>query len=323
MPRVLVVAAFLVLAALLGWNFLAAPPVAPVAGPPRASAPPVPSFLRFRETGERAGLLETAVASYEGPRGVRVDLVATAHVADATYYRRLGEAFPRYDAVLYEMVKPRGYVPRREDRAEGVIAFLQRAIKNVLQLEFQLDAIDYGQRNFVHADLDSETFARLQRERGESIVGLLFRLASREMERMMREGADAGADPAMLTLERIAAAFSGDDAARDLKLLLAREMIRLESILSGLEVEGADENGKAEGSVIVGERNAAAIRALRAQMKKGKKSFAILYGAAHMPDLERRLVEELGFTRTAIRWEVAWDIGGGAAAPTSGADPPR
>ena len=38
------------------------------------------------------------------------------------------------------------------------------------QPAFQLDGIDYNAGNFVHADLDTETFHRMQEERGESIL---------------------------------------------------------------------------------------------------------------------------------------------------------
>ena len=34
--------------------------------------------------------------------------------------------------------------------------------KRTLDLEFQLDAIDYEAKNFIHADLDAETFQQMQ-----------------------------------------------------------------------------------------------------------------------------------------------------------------
>ena len=42
-------------------------------------------------------------------------------------------------------------------------------------MDFQLDDVDYQKKNFVHADLDAETFAKMQEEKGESIVGLMLR----------------------------------------------------------------------------------------------------------------------------------------------------
>jgi len=54
------------------------------------------------------------------------------------------------------------------------VSFIQQALKDVLELDYQLDAIDYSARNFVHADLTYEEFERLQTERGESIFMLIF-----------------------------------------------------------------------------------------------------------------------------------------------------
>ena len=44
-------------------------------------------------------------------------------------------------------------------------------------------------------------------------------------------------------------------------------------------------------------------------MKKGRKKLGIFYGAAHMPDMEKRL-QKMGFAQVGKpRWLVAWDIG--------------
>jgi hypothetical protein len=295
--------------ALLAACACGARPDAPLA-PPGPPPEPIP-FLRFVPAGDDAGRLETAVASYEGPRGLRVDLVASAHVADAAYYRRLRTRFDGYEAVLYEMVKPAGYVPRPGDRAEGFVSLFQRGIRNLLDLEFQLDAIDYSRRNFVHADLDTATFASLQKERQESLVGMVFEAAMRAM------AAEAsGEGPATgLTLPALAAAFASEDSARALKLLLAREIENLEALLAGID-EGKD----GEGSVLVTERNKRAIRVLRRQIDRGRRRIAIFYGAAHMPDLEKRLTGELGLRRTAVEWEVAWNIPARAPSGEGGAN---
>ena len=39
-----------------------------------------------------------------------------------------------------------------------------------------------------------------------------------------------------------------------------------------------------------------------------KKNLAIFYGAAHLPDLEERMVEKMGFERKATRWVTAWKL---------------
>src|SRR5688572_1176420 len=132
---------------------------APASRPAPATAAAVGAagteFIRFTEDGKGAGTLDTAIATYRNADGVEVDLVAALHVGEASYYKGLSETFDGYDALLYELVKPKdGPVPgsrvavrpaRGAERARGAAAVggIQSLMKNALQLEFQLEAINY------------------------------------------------------------------------------------------------------------------------------------------------------------------------------------
>ena len=63
-----------------------------------------------------------------------------------------------------------------------------------------------------------------------------------------------------------------------------------------------------EKSVIIGERNRAAVEALRRAMDDGHNRIAILYGGGHMPDLGRRLREEFDLIPSQVQWITAWSI---------------
>lgn len=63
-----------------------------------------------------------------------------------------------------------------------------------------------------------------------------------------------------------------------------------------------------EKSVIIGERNKAAIDALESAIEEGNNKIAILYGGGHMPDLGRRLREEFDLVPTQVQWVTAWAI---------------
>ena len=43
------------------------------------------------------------------------------------------------------------------------------------------------------------------------------------------------------------------------------------------------------------------------EMLAGKKKLVIFHGAAHFPDMEKRLVEG-GWTKTGEEWMTAWEI---------------
>lgn len=47
-------------------------------------------------------------------------------------------------------------------RGFNIIGFIQRQMAKLLALDFQLDCLDYQADNWVHADLDFETFKLLQ-----------------------------------------------------------------------------------------------------------------------------------------------------------------
>lgn len=63
-----------------------------------------------------------------------------------------------------------------------------------------------------------------------------------------------------------------------------------------------------EESVIIGERNKAAVEALRGAINEGHNKIAILYGGGHMPDLGRRLREEFDLVPCGVQWVTAWSI---------------
>jgi hypothetical protein len=288
----------------------------------RPSASDAPSkFLRF--VPEDGGKLQTSIVTYRNADGVQVDLVGAVHIGDAAYYETLNSRFDGYDAVLYEMVRPRaaaatqgaaeGRKPgattaplARRSRALGMIGTFQRFLRDHLELEFQLEKIDYDKPNFVHADLDVDTFLQKQEERGESFAKLMLRAMIREM------GKGPGAGGHQPNMAGLLAALRAPDRARQLKLVLAKEFHEMEDMLASLEGP--------KGSVIITERNKAALDVLRQRIEHGDRKLAIFYGAGHYKGMEKTLIEEMGFTQVGEpEWITAWDLSDRPATQPSGA----
>jgi hypothetical protein len=264
-------------------------------------------FLRFVEDGRDGGRLETGDVTYKNDQGVTVHLVGAVHIADTGYFAALNKSFEGYDALLYEMVKPADMeMPKPHAAAEddggiqangiGLVHILQKGMKLFLDLDYQLDGIDYTKKNFVHADLTAEEFNRMQDERGESIFGLMLQQMLKEL---MKGDAGAAGNVQDIDPMTLLGALSSEDSARQLKLILAKQFEHMDEMVAGLEGPN--------GSVLVTERNKAAIKVLKQQIAAGKKNLAIFYGAAHMKDMEKRL-EDLGFKRTKVEYRVAWDL---------------
>lgn len=254
-------------------------------------------FIRWVKTGATEGHVDTAVKSYFRERDQSlVTLASVVHVGDAGYYAGLQKLFESCDAVLYEMIRDRDVEPTAEVGTDHPVSQLQIMMKTMLGLEFQLDQIDYGKKNFVHADLDPESFARLQADRGETIFGLLFRAAMEEQQRQSANP-DEGLNPFALLF-----ALTSNDSAHQLKFLLGQQMSQMESMLAGI-----DQSADGKGSAILSGRNEHVMKVLHEQLGKGRRKLAIFYGAGHMPDLEKRLLEQ-GFKLVTEHWNIAWDV---------------
>ncbi len=268
-----------------------------------------PQFLRYVEDPAAGGRLETADVTYKNDKGETVCLVSAVHIGERSYFDGLNESFKKYDAVLYELVKPKGDgVPRPGeapaaggDGPNAGIRDVQRLMKDTLGLEFQLDRVDYTPKNFVHADLDAETFERMQAERGESIATLMLQGFMKSMtdQRAGGDNPPAALEDPEQALRDIVRTFTRPDSERQLKQMLAKQMVEMDGSLAGL---GPDDN-----SVILTERNKAAMKVVESTLKSGQRNLAVFYGAAHMPDLENRLAA-LGFEKVATEWRLAWDL---------------
>ncbi|MFQ5505746.1 MAG: hypothetical protein ACE5F1_13250 [Planctomycetota bacterium] len=252
-------------------------------------------FSRFVEAGETEGRFETAIVTYLDERKRSVDLIGAVHIGDTAYYAELQKRFESYDALLYELVAPKGTRPVASRKSNNLLSMFQRGLKNFLDLDFQLDAIDYTRDNFVHADMSPKQFLARQKEKGESMLTLILRAMLAGIKRQ-HEG--KGPKYSML---HILLSFASPDRARYLKFLFAHDLDEIEKMIAGF---GSD---NASGTVIIGERNQEAIKVLVEQLEKGKKKLGIFYGAAHLPDLETRL-RQLGFKKSSQVWITAWDV---------------
>lgn len=256
--------------------------------------------LRFVEETDGSARLETVVVKMTGPEGVALDLVGAVHVADAAYFAALNERFRQYEAVLYELVgrpepgKPLGNRAVEKDARLGWIGTLQAKMKEALELEGQLESIDYSAANFVHADMDAEAFQKTQGEKQETFLGLWLKAMAAQ-----QSGGSANQAGDLASVIQLLRILMKRDSADALKRLIGREFDQVEAVMSGLEAGG--------GTVIIGERNRVALEVLDRELKAGKKRVAIFYGAGHFPDMQKRL-EQRGFRRMGEEWLAAWSI---------------
>lgn len=280
----------------------APPPAVPATAQPEPGEEEPTAFIRYVE-GDESDSLDTAIVSYESPQKVRVDLVGAVHIADKAYFEALNARFKRYDAVLYELVGPP--IDKRDAKTLEKIAKdkerlawvgqLQSKMRDTLKLHGQLETINYRAKNFVHADMDTTEFTETQEKKQESFLSLYFKAAMAQKEVQAKNGVNSDAAGMVMMLKILTA----KDSSTGLKRMLAQQFESVGDIMAGVEGSG--------GTVIVGERNRVALEVLAQQIAAGKKHLAIFYGAAHLVDMEERMVK-LGYKKVATEWVTAWDL---------------
>ena len=257
-------------------------------------------FLRIeRDQREEPTALQTSVVRYSKPgepEGVSVDLIGAVHIGDKAYYEQLNKLFESYDALLYELVAPEGtVVPKGGGPAAtgNPVSAMQVSLKRMLDLEYQLEFVDYTRPNFVHADMSPEQLLETMRERGESVLQIFFKMMGQAIAMQSK-------DPTSSNDVKLLMALISPNRAVRLKRIMAEQFEDLDGQMLAFEGPG--------GSTIIGERNKRALEVLSRELSAGKKRIGIFYGAGHMPDMERRLKEEFGLEPVESRWMTAWSM---------------
>ena len=294
-----------------------------------AAAGEAPQFIRVEEK-EAATELQTAVVKFT-KGGASVELVGAIHIADRQYYEALNKRFEGYEAVLYEGIgggRPAAVidgaaaapdaeepeVPGKtiEERVADLEEYLEDAQAEAaskkaekpkanldglhgaylsgakwLGLSYQMLEINYLKDNFVHADVTLEEFAALQAKRKENIVSFMLKTSIQAAKKPVKE-------PNSFRL--LSSILKGN------KNGLKRELVHT------LGAGDDQVSGLAGENVIIGDRNAKCLEVLDREVAAGKKTLCVFYGAAHFPDMEKRLLEG-GWTKGGTEWMTAWEIG--------------
>ena len=279
---------------------------------------PEREYVRIgRDNRKLASTLQTSVvrfaSSKQFPAKV-VDLLGAIHLGEASYYEELNRRFEDYDVLLYEAVIPeealeQGLRPgangaeRKLDDEEAwteskvglaTISALQLGMKDVLGLQFQLAGIDYTAANFVHADMTQEDMEESMARRGESFSEML----AREMAKAAIQSGKS--NPIAQQLDLMLSILSTNRQYR-VRRIAAAEMINANSGEVFARADGT--------STIITERNVRALDVLRRELENPKNNLlGLFYGAGHFPDMEKRMINDLGFERVSEEWITAWQL---------------
>lgn len=256
-------------------------------------------YLRVHKSDAGKPLaLQTGIVRYRGKKGTKhegriVDLVGVVHIGQREYYEDLNDRLSKYDSVLYELVAPDGTRIRPEDleKRRSILASMQTGMKDMLNLEYQLELVDYMAKNFKHADMSPDEFVEDLQRRGDSVWKMVARMMGAGMASQASTGGDAGLLFAMFSADR----------SKKMKQAMARQLIDIELVTAGIN----DANG--DNTLIKG-RNGKAFKVLSEELAAGKKKLAVFYGAGHLPDMAERLEEDFQMQAKKTTWLNAWDL---------------
>lgn len=260
------------------------------------------NFIRITRSDDGKPLsLDTSITTYSASKdGAQVDLIGAIHIGEKAYYRQLNKLFDQYDVLLYELVAPEGTVisKRSAEESSNPVSFLQNTMKEFLGLQSQLEKVDYDKKHFVRADMTPDQISQKMAERGDSMMTIAlstFVDAMRQQNKAaLKQNSSSAGSLADMDLSELL-----QDPLKA-KVTLAEQFVASGSLDQAL--------GSSLNQLIVLDRNAEAMKGLQKQLAAGKKKIGIFYGAAHLPDMEKRLADEFGMKKGEVTWIPAWDL---------------
>lgn len=234
-----------------------------------------------------------------------VDFIGAVHLGEGDYYKALNALFVTYDSVLFELIADTNRI--KSLKAEGndsSLGMIQRKLSELLGLRFQLDEVNYQAANFVHADMNPEQLMKAMKVRGETLPQLLIRLFKISFDPKLQKSLEdsgfsakelEGINPVMMLVRG-----PTPEERAIFKSFMAHGLLASDQVLKALEGES--------GSVIIADRNKVAVSVLEKELAAGKQKLAIYYGVGHLPDMHRRLTEQLGFKLSSVTWMPAWNL---------------
>ncbi len=258
--------------------------------------------------------LRAFVASQDDRLGASVDLACTdawgrtlVYSADDEHYTlsslgsdaRIDGTGEALDLVLRERADLRlrnlaESIVRRA--AEGVAEVSEYArVAKLIGVKTQTESLDYGKKDWIPADLSARTVLDRLAIKGVRDSGIENLLSDEPLY-------DSGFRRAFLAVLTVFV-----DVKREAIEALASEGAK------AMERDGAPSAESVLESVILDERNCAALARLRSVLERASPpaSIAILYGAAHMPDLAQRLQSDFGLSPIddSVQWFRVMEVG--------------
>lgn len=299
-----------------------------LAGPPLRAVEPEP-YMRVSRESDGTTHLEIALRRLKSPRegAPEIWLSGVAHLGSTNYFSSLQDHLGEMDLVLFEGV---GDPDQMRRPSTGDEDGLQPRMAKALGLAFQLATVRYDRPNFEHCDLSLEDMIAIfsgeepssgqprhsRRPPSEEVEGVpdvpvaVPQTDNPEFNKLVGvlEGTSLMGAIAQFTVDMVGSSPRLQVMTR---LMMAEVLGGLRQDLS--QAQGLPENMAEMMKVIVQTRNDHVLARLRelstsTGQDPSPKQVSVFYGAAHMADIERRLVAELDYAPAENRWLRAFSV---------------
>ena len=254
-------------------------------------------FIRIDEKDGHT-LLQTSISRYQKD-DISVTLIGAIHIADEAYFDALNQEFTKYPVLLFELIggedaaKTLDGKPREKEEHDGRPAEGLRGLYGsfalTMQLVEQIEHIDYTKKNFVHADLTQAEYLKLTEGKDDDLLAFALQTSVK-------------------TSEITGKPFGGLNMGLVMRAMLSGDGTGLKLEYMKMMDQGDESAAAIAGkNLVITDRNDKCFQVLAEQIKAGAKTVGIFYGAAHFPDMEKRLLAD-GFTLQNHRWLTAWDV---------------
>jgi len=246
-------------------------------------------------------------------RGPSIWLAGVSHLGSPEYFEALQQHLDQQPLVLFEGIRAGGRKGSRSPHqvpdtnsapSSSEDSGIQPNLAAALGLKFQLQAINYDRSNFENSDLTVDELRRLMAEQPKqpdtqgAAEGFESLLQSMQGQSMLN------------VILRLAIPFMATNPS-----LQGAAKLALIEILGQIgsdpgKIRGLPPETKQLLEVLLQRRNERVISDLKAEYRSAdsSESITVLYGVAHMTDLEERLRLELHYRPKEDRWLTAFEV---------------
>jgi len=252
------------------------------------------TYVRTVQSGSDTFSVQTASRVFRRAGSPEIELVGAMHAAEPAYYRSLQQRLSRADLVLYELVVDEEDAKADElsmQRAEEKSAFSRLSAS--LGLVSQNRGIDVNKKNFRRCDM---TYQQM--------------IASLQQEAQQGNSEGKSAHAAKNEFAKLGRVLSGGSWMMNGVVGLVgmnhslRERVRFMLVAAWQESDDDPALHPRLQKLILEDRNAFVMSELAQVLRReNHRRIAIFYGAAHLPDMEKRLLR-MGYRAAGAR---QWD----------------